>query len=99
MVTERATETLLEEEKYKVLKEFTSIYGIGPMTAQTLYARKCRTLDDVKKYYENPENTAQQSSYERAEEENEYEYEDENKTIPESWIGISLALKDDLSIK
>lgn len=97
MVVEQVTETLLEEEKYKVLREFTSIYGIGPVTAQTLYAHKCRTLDDVKRYYGNPENTVQRDSYD--DDEDEYEYEDENMTIPESWIEISLALKDVLSVK
>ena len=93
VVIERATEILLEDEKYKVLREFTSIYGIGPMTAQTLYARKCRTLDDVKRFYENPENTVHQSS------DDENEYEDENKRVLESWIQVSLRLKDDLSTK
>ena len=93
VVIEHATEILLEDEKYKVLREFTSIYGIGPMTAQTLYARKCRTLDDVKRFYENPENTVHQSS------DDENEYEDENKRVPESWIQVSLRLKDDLSTK
>jgi len=88
------TKSLLEDEKYKVLREFTSIYGIGPMTAQTLHARECRTLDDVKRFYENPENTVQQSS-----DDDETDYEDKNRRVPERWIGISLALKDDLSIK
>ena len=91
---EYATDTLLEDEKYKVLRKFTSTYGIGPMTAQTLYAHKCRTLDDLKKFYENPENAIQQSS-----DDDENEYEDENKRVPESWIQVSLKLKDDLSIK
>jgi hypothetical protein len=90
---EHVTEIILEDEKYQVLREFASIYGIGPMTAQTLRAQKCRTLDDVKKFYENPENTIQQSS------EDENEYEDENKRAPERWIEVSLALKEDLSIK
>ena len=93
VVIEHATEILLEDEKYKVLREFTSIYGIGPMTAQTLYARKCRTLDDVKRFYENPENTVHQSS------DDENEYEDENKRVPESWIQVSLTLKDVLSTR
>ena len=102
MVTEHATETLLEDEKYKVLKEFTSIYGIGPMTAQMLYARKCRTLDDVKKFYESPENTIQQSSDDddgNDDDDDENEYEDENKRVPESWIQVALTLKEYLSIK
>lgn len=64
------------------------------MTAQTLYAHKCRTLDDVKKFYEDPDGITQQSP---SDEENEYE--DEHESIPERWIEISLALKDDLSIK
>ena len=93
VVIEHATEILLEDEKYKVLREFTSIYGIGSMTAQTLYARKCRTLDDVKRFYENPENTVHQSS------DDENEYEDENKRVPESWIQVSLTLKDVLSTR
>lgn len=95
MVTEDVTETLLEDEKYKVLREFTSIYGIGSMIAQTLYARKCRTLNDVKRFYKNPENTIQQISHD----EEESDYEDENKRVPESWIEVSLALKDVLSVK
>ena len=66
------------------------------MTAQTLYAHNCRTLDDVKRFYENPENTVQQSS---DDDDDENEYEDKNKRIPESWIQVSLNLKDDLGIK
>jgi len=94
---EHATETILEDEKYKVLREFTSIYGIGPVTANTLYARKrCRTLDDVKRFYENPENTVHQSSND---DDDNDEYEDKNKRVPESWIQVSLALKDELSTK
>lgn len=88
------TGTILQDEKYKVLREFTSIYGIGPVTAHMLYTRKCRTLNDVKKFYDNPENTIQQDS-----DEEENEYEDGNKRAPERWIEVSLALKDDLSIK
>ena len=86
-------ETLLEDEKYKVLREFTSIYGIGATTAQMLYARKCRTLEDVKQFYGNPNNTIQESFNDDS------DYEDESKSVPERWIEISLALKDDLSIK
>ena len=98
VVTEHVTETLLEDEKYKILKEFTSIYGIGPMTAQKLYAHKCRTLDDVKRFYESPENTIQQSS-DDDDDDDENGYEDENKRVPESWIQVALTLKEDLSIK
>jgi len=94
MTVESSTETLLEDEKYNVLREFTSIYGIGPMTAQTLYAHKCRTLEDVKEFYDNPENAIHQNS-----EDEENEYEDQNKRVPEKWIEVSLALKDALSIK
>ena len=94
MGDKRITETLLKDEKHKVLREFTSVYGIGPMTAHTLYARKCRTLDDVKKFYNNPEHTIQQDSNH-----DENEYEDENKRVPERWIDVSLALKEDLAVK
>ena len=87
-------ETLLEDKKYQALREFTRIYGIGPTTAQTLYARKCRNLKDVKKFFDNPDNTTE---YTRDEEDNDYE--DKNKDVPERWIVISLNLKDDLSIK
>lgn len=64
------------------------------MTAQTLYAHKCRTLEDVKEFYDNPENAIHQNS-----EDEENEYEDQNKRVPEKWIEVSLALKDALSIK
>ena len=98
MLIEHVAETLLEDEEYKVLREFTTIYGIGPVTAQMLYIHECRTLDDVKRYYGNPENAVQQNSHDGPEE-NEYGYEDESKSVPESWIEISLALKDVLGIK
>lgn len=95
MITKDTTETLLEDKKHRILREFASIYGIGPVTAQMLYARGCRTLGDVKKLYEDPENVPQHQSSEDEDD----EYEDENKRVPESWIGVSLSLKDDLSIK
>ena len=96
LVTECGAETVLEDEKYKILNEFTSIYGIGPMTAQVLYARKCRTLEDVKKFYKDPNNIPQDIS---DDEEDDDEYEVKNERVPERWIEVSLALKDDLSIK
>lgn len=64
------------------------------MTARVLLVGGCRTLDDVKKFYENPENTIQQVS-----DEEEGEFEDKTRRVPESWIEVSLALKDDLSVK
>ena len=64
------------------------------MTAQTLYARNCRTLDDVKAFYGDQGNTIQQGPGDEA-----TEYEDENRRVPDRWIDVSLALKDDLSIK
>lgn len=80
------------------MREFTSIYGIGPVTAQTLYARGCRTLEDAKGFYEDPDNAAEPSS-DDDDDDDDNEYEDRNKRVPERWIEISLALKDDLSIK
>jgi len=38
------------EEKNRVLKLFQSIYGIGPVTAETWYAQGYRTLDEIAKY-------------------------------------------------
>ena len=93
-MTKYGTETVLENEKYQVLREFASIYGIGPVTAQTLYAYGCRTLEDVRKFYEDPQETPESSPND-----DDNEYEDENRHVPEGWIEISLALKDDLSIK
>ena len=66
------------------------------MTARALLVGGCQTLDDVKKFYENPENTIQQVS---DEEEEDDEFEDKTRRVPESWIEVSLALKDDLSVK
>jgi predicted flap endonuclease-1-like 5' DNA nuclease len=94
LVIKRSAETILEDEKYKVLREFTSIYGIGPVTAQTLYTRGCRSLENVRKFYEDPDNTPEPDS-----DDPDDEYEDQNKHVPERWIHVSLALKDDLSIK
>ena len=93
-VNKHDTETILKDESNKVLREFTSIYGIGPVTARMLLHGGCRTFDDVKKFYENPENIIQQRSYD-----DRNEYENDNKFVPETWIEVSLALKDDLSIK
>lgn len=69
------------------------------MTAQMLYARKCRTLEDVKKFYKDPDNTPQDTSDDDDDDEEEEEYEGKRERVPERWIEISLALKDDLSIK
>jgi len=88
------TETILEDENYKALREFTSVYGIGPVTARTLLVGGCRTLDDVKKFYENPERTIQEVP-----DDDKNEFEDETRGVPESWIEVSLALRDDLSVK
>ncbi|KAF9777864.1 hypothetical protein BJ322DRAFT_514143 [Thelephora terrestris] len=88
------TKSILEGEKYRVLMEFSSIYGIGPMTAQVLYARRCRTLEDVKRFYKDPDNAALE-----IEEDDDDEDEEKNVRVPERWIEVSLALKDDLSIK
>lgn len=65
------------------------------MTAQTLYARGYRTLKDVRKFYEDPNNIIPEPSSD----DDDNEYEDKNKRVPERWIEISLALKDDLSVK
>jgi DNA polymerase IV len=89
-----SAETILEDEKYKTLMEFTTIYGIGPTTAQTLYTRKCRTLEDVKKFYRDPDGTAEFASSD-----DDNEYEDRNKIVPERWIDISLGLRDELGVK
>lgn len=68
------------------------------MTAQVLYARRCRTLEDVKKFYDDPDNSTDDYDDDDHDDDGN-DYENENKTVPESWIEISLALKDDLSIK
>jgi hypothetical protein len=94
LVAECGAESILEGEKYRVLMEFASIYGIGPMTAQVLYARRCRTLEDVKRFYKDPDNAALE-----IEEDDNDEDEEKNVRVPERWIEVSLALKDDLSIK
>ena len=100
MTAKGATEDRLKEEKYNVLREFASIYGIGPETAQKLYNHKCRTLDDVRNFYGDPENALQQEDSEDGDSEDEDdEYEDKTKRVHESWIGVSLSLKDDLSIR
>lgn len=78
------------------MREFTSVYGIGPVTAYTLYRNGCRTLDDVKRFFEDPKNAIQQDL---SHEDSENEYEDRNERVPERWIEVSLALKDELSVK
>jgi len=64
------------------------------VTARALFVGACRTLDDVKKFYEDPEKTIQQVV-----DDDKNEFEDKTRRVPESWIEVSLALKDDLSVK
>ena len=39
-------------ERFISLSLFTSVYGIGPVTARSLYDRGLRTLRDLEAYYE-----------------------------------------------
>ncbi len=44
-------ETIKSSERFQALSLFSSIYGIGPSTAQRLYNLGLRTLDDLEIYY------------------------------------------------
>lgn len=37
--------------RYRTLKEFTSIHGIGPLKASQLYREGCRSLEDLDRVY------------------------------------------------
>jgi Fingers domain of DNA polymerase lambda len=81
-------ETILEDNKYHILNDFASIYGVGPVTAKILYSEGLRTLEDLKSYYKVPADLKATTHQKR------------NETfLAESWIDVSLALKEDLSIK
>ena len=49
---ERVTEKMRESERFKTLSLFTTVYGIGPTTARTLYDRGLRSFRDLEAYYE-----------------------------------------------
>lgn len=42
---------IAQSERYRSLSSFTTVYGIGPVTARRLYDNGLRTLDDLKMYY------------------------------------------------
>src|SRR6266850_3071552 len=46
------TEEMKNSERFTSLSLFTSVYGIGPVTARKLYDRGLRTLRDLEAYYE-----------------------------------------------
>jgi DNA polymerase mu len=41
-----------QSERFKALSLFTTVYGIGPTTARTLFGRGLRSLRDLEAYYE-----------------------------------------------
>jgi hypothetical protein len=88
LTTRYYVETILADKKYHILDEFASIYGIGPSTAQALYAKGARTVEDLVKYYKVPADLKDTTQQSRAE-----------PVTSENWIEVSLALKDDLNIK
>jgi Fingers domain of DNA polymerase lambda len=45
------TQTLANNPYYKTLSLFTTLYGIGPHTAQELYAMGMRSMEDLEVYY------------------------------------------------
>ncbi|KDQ55259.1 hypothetical protein JAAARDRAFT_37797 [Jaapia argillacea MUCL 33604] len=44
--------TIASSPRFASLSTFTSIYGIGPQTARSLYAAGLRTLEDLEKWYD-----------------------------------------------
>ncbi|KAF9031210.1 Nucleotidyltransferase [Hymenopellis radicata] len=44
--------TTATSQRFQSLSLFSSIYGIGPKTAQDLYARGIRTLNELERYYD-----------------------------------------------
>jgi len=49
---ERITEQVRQSERFISLSLFSSVYGIGPVTARELYDRGLRSLRDLGAYYE-----------------------------------------------
>jgi DNA polymerase IV len=45
------TRTLANNSYYQTLSLFTSLYGVGPHTAQELYAMGMRSMEDLEAYY------------------------------------------------
>ncbi|THH11824.1 hypothetical protein EW146_g7907 [Bondarzewia mesenterica] len=101
-------QTTLNSPRFHALTAFSSIYGIGPVTARSLYALNLRTIEDLEKYYEvdipsskhitdvhdaeHAGNSIHQGTV--------MSTEDDNKDLMnESWIKIALGLRHDLSIK
>jgi len=81
-------ETILADNKYHVLNEFASIYGVGPAKANILYSEGLRTLEDLKRYYKvSPDLKATTRQ------------KQDKYVTAENWLEVSVELKDDLSIK
>jgi Fingers domain of DNA polymerase lambda len=51
-VCDEKTEETRQSERFMSLSLFSSIYGIGPVTARKLYDLGLRTMHDVEAYYE-----------------------------------------------
>lgn len=47
------SERARNDEKFRVISEFITVYGIGPVLANKLYAEGHRSLDDLKARYIN----------------------------------------------
>jgi DNA polymerase mu len=49
---ERVIEKMGQSERFQVLSLFTTVHGIGPNTARSLYDRGLRSFRDLEAYYE-----------------------------------------------
>jgi hypothetical protein len=71
-----------QSERFKALSLFTTVYGIGPATARTLYDRGLRSMRDLEAYYEVDTGITPV----------------ENSESPDMNIRIALGLRDELML-
>jgi hypothetical protein len=86
-------------ERYKTLSLFTTIYGIGPITAQKLYHEGMRTLEQLEEryWYDPARGTA---AYQlEADDEDEEEDQPQGKINLNMTISIALQMRADFAEK
>ncbi|OCH93467.1 Nucleotidyltransferase [Obba rivulosa] len=100
-------QTTLSSTRYQTLSLFSSIYGIGPNTAQRLYALGLRTLEDLEIYYgvdsvKDMEASGQiievEPAHPRGRGPGGHAHESE-VGLGDNWVRIALGLREDLAKK
>ncbi|OBZ65065.1 DNA-directed DNA/RNA polymerase mu [Grifola frondosa] len=96
-------ETIRSSVRFQALSLFSSIYGIGPTTAQRLYDLGLRSLDELEVYYgvDSKTQTSIDSGIVEVEKESKRRHakDEGDEGLGDTWIKIALGLREDLAIK